>query len=85
MGKLFVPHELKTIEIDIEKKIFKVNGEDFGSDCTGFSIGCLAEKGWLVKVSIDTTMRLVGYNSQGEMESDHTYDRPPKTSLSIDR
>lgn len=38
--KIFVPHELKTIEIDVEKKIFRVNGEDFGKDCTGFSLYC---------------------------------------------
>lgn len=26
MEKVFVPHELKTIEVDVEKKIFRVNG-----------------------------------------------------------
>ena len=39
-NKIFVPHELKTAEIDVENKIFRVNGEDFGKDCTGFSISC---------------------------------------------
>lgn len=39
-NKIFTPHELKTIEVDVEKKIFKVNGEDFGMNCTGFSISC---------------------------------------------
>ena len=39
-NKIFTPHELKTIEVDVEKKIFKVNGEDFGKNCTGFSINC---------------------------------------------
>ncbi len=39
-NKIFTPHELKTIEVDVEKKIFRVNGEDFGKNCTGFSIGC---------------------------------------------
>lgn len=33
-------HKLKTIEIDIENRIFKVNGEDFGSGCDGFRIEC---------------------------------------------
>ena len=32
MSKIFVPHELKTIEVDTEKKIFRINGEDFGED-----------------------------------------------------
>lgn len=31
-------HKLKTIEIDIENRIFKVNGENFGSGCDGFRI-----------------------------------------------
>lgn len=39
-NKIFTPHELKTIEVDVEKKIFRVNGEDFGKNCTGFSISC---------------------------------------------
>ena len=33
MNKIFVPHELKTIEVDTEKKIFRINGEDFGREC----------------------------------------------------
>ena len=40
MNKIFVPHELKTIEVDTEKKIFRINGEDFGRECTGFIISC---------------------------------------------
>lgn len=43
-SKIFVPHELKTIEIDVEKKIFRVNGEDFGNNCTAFSINCETQK-----------------------------------------
>lgn len=39
-NKIFVLHELKTIEIDVEKKIFRVNGEDFGKDCIGFTMSC---------------------------------------------
>lgn len=33
MSKIFIPHELKTIEVDTEKKIFRINGEDFGHEC----------------------------------------------------
>lgn len=39
-AKIFIPHELKTIEINIEKQIFRVNGEDFGSSCDEFRINC---------------------------------------------
>lgn len=40
MNKIFIPHELKTIEVDTEKKIFRINGENFGDGCTGFTISC---------------------------------------------
>lgn len=33
-------YELKRIEIDLERGIFKVNGEDFGEGCTGLYIDC---------------------------------------------
>lgn len=59
--KIFVPQELKTIEIDVEKKIFRVNGEDFGKRCTGFSIDCRTsrsdEERYSVCVDIDTDIR----------------------------
>ncbi len=42
-NKIFVPHELKTIEIDVEKKIFRVNGEEFGKDCDHFAIFCSSQ------------------------------------------
>ena len=40
MSKIFVPHELKTIEVDTEKKIFRIKGEEFCEGCTGFMISC---------------------------------------------
>lgn len=43
-NKIFVPHELKTVEIDVEKKIFRVNGEDFGKDCDHFAIFCSSQR-----------------------------------------
>lgn len=43
-NKIFVPHELKTIEIDVEKKIFRVNGEDFGKRCDEFYISCSTQR-----------------------------------------
>lgn len=42
--KLFVPHELKTIEVDVEKKIFRVNGEDFADRCDEFMLRCSANR-----------------------------------------
>lgn len=68
--KIFVPHELKTIEIDVEKKIFRVNGEDFGKDCTGFSLCCSTKHSdaerYAVSMDIDTYMRFrANYDIEG--------------------
>lgn len=52
----FVPRELKTIEVDTEKKIFRINGEDFGKCCTGFSITCHRYDSFDIRVEIDTTV-----------------------------
>lgn len=62
--KIFVPHELKTIEIDIEKKIFRVNGEDFGNDCDEVSIRCSAngELSAYLKVTMEAKSRIVFAN-----------------------
>lgn len=61
MEKIFVPHELKTIEIDVEKKICKVNGEDFGHGCTEFVIWCSDIDNIKVRLEIGTTLRFLNY------------------------
>jgi len=74
MNELFVPHELKTIEVDVDKKIFRINGKDFGKDCTGFNISCDPGK-WDIRIDVDATVRYVGYDKKGIKRSDHTYER----------
>ena len=59
MSEFFIPHELKTIEVDTEKKIFKVNGEDFGRGCTGFTIMCNGYESFDIRMEIDTTVHFV--------------------------
>ena len=59
MDHIFIPHELKTVEVDTEKRIFRVNGEDFGKGCTGFRIDCHRYDEFDIRVEIDTTVRLV--------------------------
>lgn len=73
-NKVFTPHELKTIEVDVEKKIFRVNGEDFGKNCTGFSISCIAGNydEWfniLMNISSDTIFESK-YDFHGNKTSD---------------
>lgn len=59
MSEIFIPHELKTIEVDTEKKIFKINGEEFGRDCTGFTITCHQYDSFDIRVEVDTTVKFV--------------------------
>lgn len=72
MEKIHVPHELKTIEVDTEKKIFRINGEDFGKDCTGFSITCHKYDSFDIRVEVDTTVRYVSIRN-GERVTDRQY------------
>lgn len=72
MSKIFIPHELKTIEVDTEKKIFRINGEDFGYGCTGFMISCTPED-FRIDVEVDTTVHFVSYSNKGELREQGTY------------
>lgn len=79
-NKIFTPHELKTIEVDVEKKIFRVNGEDFGKNCTGFTISGAAESfdQWF-----DISMSVSGdvvFGSKYNMRGERTYDKVQKKS-----
>ena len=78
MNQLLVPQKLETIEVDVSKKIFRINGKDFGKDCTGFRISC-STKGFDVVMELDTTVRYVGYSRRGEKEFDKTKERNWKT------
>jgi hypothetical protein len=59
MGRIFIPHELKTIEVDTEKKVFKINGEDIGKDCAGFTITCMNYGSFDIRVEVDTTVKFI--------------------------
>ena len=73
MDKIFVPHELKTIEIDAEKKIFRINGEDFGKDCDGFVITCRRYNDFDLLVEVGTTVRFVTYGENGQITKDREH------------
>lgn len=72
MSKIFIPHELKTLTVDTEKRSFRINGEDFGKDCTGFTITCMSYCDFDIRVEIDTTVKYVsirGGEITGETEN----------------
>lgn len=60
-----VPNELKTIEIDVEKKIFNVNGVPFGDRFSGFSISCKSGDGFKIEMDIDTVVNFASYDMAG--------------------
>ena len=72
MNKIFVPHELKTIEVDTEKKIFRINGEDFGRECTGFMISCTPD-GFRLDMEVDATVHFASYSNKGVQREQGTY------------
>ena len=69
MGKIFVPHELRTIEIDVQKKVFRVNGEDFGKGCTGFVLDFRGDEGFDSRMKVDTTVNFVSVRDGQVLES----------------
>lgn len=70
-----VPSELKTIEVDVDKKIFNVNGVPFGKRCTGFYISAETVEGFKIHMEIDTTVCLASYDINGKKITDYTYER----------
>lgn len=75
------PRELKTVEIDVEKKIFRVNGEDF-SKVTGFNLSCKPslsdrEKDWFkVILSLESNIRYLNeYDINGNLTSENELNR----------
>lgn len=73
MNRIFVPHSLEKIEVDVKNKIFKVNGEDFGMDCTGFTITCKPDE-WKIRTEIDTTVSFTTYDTKGEQTKECTFE-----------
>ncbi len=73
------PRELKTVEIDVENKVFRVNGEDFGKVVEGFTLSCLIhedkEKDWF-NVTLQLVDRLTytnGYDINGSLTSEYEW------------
>ncbi len=71
----FIPDvELKTIEIDVKNKIFRVNGRDFGKDAKNFYLRCHTSPNdgewWQVELGINTIVTyLANYDIEGKQTS----------------
>ena len=56
-----VPQEIKTLEVNTEKKIFKLNGVDFGNGCDYFAISCTAEEGYRIRMELSKRIICANY------------------------
>lgn len=78
-AKIFIPHELKTIEINIEKQIFRVNGEDFGSSCDEFRINCNTKRSSSeyieVAMYIKSGILFANYDLKGKKQKKNTEEK----------
>lgn len=76
-AKIFseVPNELKTIEIDVEKNIFNVNGVPFVGSFSEFNINCKAGDGFKIEMDIDTVVNFASYDMAGRKTNDARYVR----------
>lgn len=69
-----MPNELKTIEIDVEKKVFKINGADVGYWTTDVAIN-VGGSGFLVYVDLYTRARFANYDMSGKKTDDRSYEK----------
>lgn len=73
MNKIFVPHSLEKIEVDVKNKVFRINGEDFGRDCTGFTITC-KPAGWEIRAEINAMVSFSTYDKEGSQKEKRTFE-----------
>lgn len=57
-----VPQEIKTLEVDTEKKIFRLNGIDFADGCDYFEVSCEGGEGFKVRMELNKRIALVSYD-----------------------
>lgn len=71
---VIAPQTLKTLEIDIEKGIFKINGEDFGKGCQSVKIVCNPPE-WRFRVIINRPIEFyTEYDLKGKEKNRALYE-----------
>lgn len=67
-----VPQEIKTLEVDTEKKIFKLNGVDFGDGCDYFAIYCDAVDGFKIRMELSKRIICANYGFDNALKEPPT-------------
>ena len=62
-----LPNELKTIEIDVEKKQFLINGESFGRSLN-FTLNLDTKDGYKAELKIGTNVEFRNYARDGKLK-----------------
>lgn len=65
-----IPQEIKTLEVDTEKKIFKLNGIDFGKGCEEFVISCTGGEGFKIRMELSKRIIYANYGTDNTLESE---------------
>lgn len=63
-----LPNELRTIEIDVKKRKFLINGESFGRSLN-FTLSLDTENGYNAKIKIGTNVEFRSYERNGKMKN----------------
>lgn len=67
-----VPQEIKTLEVDAEKKIFKLNGVDFGDGCDYFEISCTGGEGFKIRMELSKRIICANYGFDNALKEPPT-------------
>lgn len=60
-----LPNELETIEIDVKKRKFLINGKSFGRSL-GFTLSLDTRDGYKAEMQIGTNVEFAGYEMSGK-------------------
>lgn len=74
-----IPQEIKTLEVDVEKKIFRLNGIDFADGCDYFSVECKGGEGFHVRMELNKRIILANYDHNNALKGVDTITRRSDT------
>lgn len=67
-----VPQKIKTLEVDTEKKVFKLNGVDFGNGCDYFEISCAGGEGFKIRMELSKCIICANYGSDNALKEPYS-------------
>ena len=65
-----IPQQIRTLEVDTEKKIFKLNGIDFGNGCDYFAVSCQGGEGFRIRMELSKHIVFANYGRDNVLKSE---------------